>query len=192
MPKTSDPETWVSQYGDYLFRYAVLRVKDKTLAEDLVQETLLAALRARDRFKGTSSEKTWLVAILKHKIIDLLFRGHEEVQVEDIERAVDTNEDRFDDSGHWKTQLGNWGNPEKALEDSEFWRVFTRCVENLRPPMADVFILRELQNLSGKDLCNVLNISTTNNAWVLLSRARMRMRECLESNWFNTIDGNES
>ena len=192
MPKTSNPDTWVEAYGDYLYRYAVLRVKDAAQAEDLVQDTFLAALRARERFKGTSSEKTWLVGILKHKIIDLLYRSHGELQVEDIERMADTTAGRFDNSGRWKTELGHWGNPEKSLEDADFWRVFTQCIENLPPNMADLFILRELNNLSGEELCNVLDISTTNNAWVMLSRARMRMRECLEAHWFNKDTGDEA
>lgn len=189
MTALSDPDNWVAAHGDYLYRYAMMRVRDPAVAEDLVQETFLAALKGRGNFSGKSSEKTWLVGILKHKLIDQVYRSRSGVQVENIELTADLSAERFDESGHWRASLAEWSDPDRALEKDEFWRVFEACVERLPPQMARLFLLKEMDGLSGEELCKALDISTTNNAWVMLSRARMRLRDCLEANWF-TGQGN--
>lgn len=192
MHTSTDPTSWVTQYGDALYRYALMRVREPALAEDLVQETLLAALKASKRFAGQSSEKTWLIGILKHKMVDH-FRKHKyETQIENIDLARDTQEDKFDHRGHWNVALKEWANPDSDLEKKEFWQVFQRCIQNLPDHLADLFVLREINGLPSKEVCKVLDISTTNNMWVMLSRSRMRLRQCLEANWFgNETTGSE-
>lgn len=182
---TSDPATWVERHGDVLYRYALLRTQDAALAEDLVQETFLAALKARARFAGQSSEQTWLVGILKHKLLDH-FRAHAGAAAE--QELVDDAaylDSVFDTQGHWARPPGVWENPDSALETQDFWRVFRACLRNLPGHLADLFILREINELSSADVCKVLDISTTNNMWVMLSRARMRLRQCLDQHWFH-------
>jgi len=181
----TDPETWVSQHGDAMYRYALMRLKNPTVAEDLVQETFLAALKARHNFAGKSSEKTWLIGILKHKIIDHFRKSKREVLVEDINAEADHQDEFFDENGHWNTRFGVWNRPNEALEQKEFWEIFSSCISDLPEHLADLYILREINGMQSDEVCKVLNISTTNNMWVMMSRARMRIRRCLEARWFN-------
>lgn len=182
---TSDPATWVERHGNVLYRYALLRTQDAALAEDLVQETFLAALGARARFSGQSSEQTWLIGILKHKMIDH-FRVQAGARTEQaLADDADYLDGLFSSTGHWAQPPAAWASPEGALETEDFWRVFRACIRNLPDHLADLFILREINDLPSQDLCKVLEISTTNNMWVMLSRARMRLRECLDKHWFN-------
>lgn len=181
----SDPATWVERHGNVLYRYALLRTQDAALAEDLVQETFLAALQARAGFTGQSSEQTWLIGILKHKLSDH-FRSHagavtEQARVDD----ADYLDSVFSASGHWARPPGAWERPDGALESEDFWRVFNACLRKLPGHLADLFILREINDLPGEDVCKVMQISTTNNMWVMLSRARMRLRQCLDQHWFH-------
>jgi len=182
--RSSDPESWVDQYGDYLFRYALFRIRDPQVAEDVVQEAFLAALQARDRFTGLSSERTWLAGILKHKILDYFRKTSHESCVDHEERVTQNLEDQFDDQGHWKTPgIGpkEWDeDPSKSLERKEFWDVLTRCLAELPPRHARAFSLREVDDLSSDEICKVLNVSAT-NLWVVLHRARNHLRRCLEN-----------
>ncbi len=190
----SDPEQWLAAYGDALYSYALVRVRNPALAEDLVQETLLAALKARDRFAGQSSEKTWLIGILKHKLIDHLRRAHRQHQVEDIEGEADRHamdQAAFDEQGNWKLPPGEWSRPDEALEQKEFWQAFQECLEGLPKHLADLFTLREIQGIESEEVRKTLEISTTNNMWVMLSRTRRRLRECLENHWFHAAQGQE-
>ena len=186
----SDPETWVERYGDVLFRYALVRLRDALRAEDAVQETFLAALQARSGFSGKSSERTWLVGILKHKIIDQFRRLSREQPVETID-STDELDARFDKSGHWKVDEGlgpiEWtGASANALvEQKEFLEVLQRCMAKLPPRLAEAFSLRELEECGTDELCQVLSISST-NVWVMLHRARRQLRQCLELNWFGS------
>ena len=124
-----EPEEWVDEYGDALFRFAVARIKDPSLAEELVQETFLAALRARENFKGRSSPKTWLIAILKHKIIDHFRKKKPEESREDIERFSESGDQPFNQKGAWNNRPTQWGtNPGKIFEQKEFLDVsLQRC-----------------------------------------------------------------
>lgn len=179
----TDPEKWVVDYGDYLYRYALSRVQDPATAEDLVQETFLAALRAQGGFRGESSERTWLTGILKHKVIDHIRRKSRERPVNDIEASVDSLDERFDDKGHWKVGPAKWTvNPRKLLEQKEFWKVFYSCLSKLSDRLARALVLREMDGLSSDEIRKIFNISET-NTYVLLHRARMRMRRCLDVNW---------
>ncbi|MBL1260485.1 MAG: sigma-70 family RNA polymerase sigma factor [Thiotrichaceae bacterium] len=192
MNSVSDPATWVTQHGDALFRYALMKMRDKSLAEDMVQETFLAALKARQRFSGQSSEKTWLIGILKHKIIDHFRKHKREQSCDDIESLTEQLNQQFDHTGHWSIPMRSWQEPEQAHENQEFWKVFAACIAHLPDHLADLFILREVKGLTSEEICKLLDISTTNNMWVMLSRARMRLRGCLDSRWFNRNSDDQS
>jgi len=191
MTTLSNADTWLELYGNDLYRHAFFRVHDADLAEDLVQETLLAALKAREGFAGHSSEKTWLIGILKHKIIDHFRKSKREQLVDDIAIEADRQQDRFDASGHWKVQFAEWHNPDKSLEQQQFWEIFNICIKHLPARLAELYTLRELNDLPTDEVCKLLDISTTNNMWVMLSRARMRLRDCLENGWFNPTSQQE-
>lgn len=179
----SDPETWVDQYGDYLYRHALARTQDPGIAEDMVQETFLGALHARDTFKGHSTEKTWLVGILKHKILDYIRKKSREQPVGNIEAIAESADEFFDEKGHWRVGPAKWAvNPRKLLERKEFWEIFSNCLSGLSDRLAQAFMLRELDGLSGEEIRKILNVTAT-NTYAILSRARMRMRNCLEVKW---------
>lgn len=188
-PKT-DARKWVDDYGDALFRFAVARVKNQSIAEDLVQEAFLAALQSRDRFKGQSSEKTWLMAILKHKILDY-YRKDQLAQALYVSPGQD-DEDLdafFDRQGQWQLQPVKWrSDPQKAHELSEFMDHFYRCLAQLPKRNADAFVYREIDGMSTEEICRLLAIST-NNCWVVLYRARMLLRHCLEDVGYDPSDG---
>jgi RNA polymerase sigma-70 factor (TIGR02943 family) len=182
--KTTNPETWVDTYADSLYQYAVFRVRLPSVAEDLVQETFLAAFHSRETFKGRSSEKTWLVGILKNKIIDYFRKKNREMPAEKIELMADTLSDAFDESGHWRVGPAPWDtNPDAQFEQEEFMVILQQCIERLPERLAQVFVLREMDELETKKICKLLGISAS-NAWVMLHRARASLRECLEKNWF--------
>ena len=185
-PAFSSPKEWVDLYGDFLFRYAFLRVQNRQVAEDLVQETFLGAFRSRSSFAGRSSEKTWLVGILKHKIQDYYQERSREAVADSDQQAMDDWRYLFNERGQWKSEgMGpkEWGaDPGTILERKEFWDALTRCLGELPPRQAHVFSLREIDGLRGKEVCEKLNISDA-NLWVILYRARMHLRRCLEAKW---------
>jgi RNA polymerase sigma-70 factor (ECF subfamily) len=184
----TDPNTWLDQHGDALYRFALVRVRDSAVAEDLVQDTLLAALRAHERFAGQSSELTWLIAILKNKIVDHYRRHVREAPLPDSEDPDGLIDALFKKSNdHWLTVPAAWQDPDMSLENSQFWQAFTDCLQGLPARQAQAFTLTELDGLGTDELCKVLGV-TSSNVWVLLHRARLRLRECLEHGWF----GNES
>jgi RNA polymerase sigma-70 factor (ECF subfamily) len=181
----SDPANWVDQYGDLLFRYALLRLRDPILAEDVVQETLLAALQGRKNFESRSTERTWLVGILKHKIIDYFRKAGREEPINDDESQQSVGEGDFKQNGRWRIGPAPWKMDSSAiLEQNEFWEILRQCTSALPSRLANAFMLKEVEELSSKEVCKVCNISPT-NLWVMLHRARFRLRECLEVNWFN-------
>ncbi|UCG11287.1 MAG: sigma-70 family RNA polymerase sigma factor [Deltaproteobacteria bacterium] len=186
----SDPESWVDEHGDILFRYALFRIQDVQLAEDLVQETFLAALRARDSFAGRSSVRTWLFGILKHKIIDHIRKASRERPADDIEKIADLRTDSFDETGGWKSFPAKWTtDPGLFFQQREFWATLKSCLSELPPRLNQAFTLRELDGLSADEVRKILNVSPTNGG-VMLHRARMRLRDCLESKWFGKENGN--
>ncbi len=179
----NDPERWLDLHGDALYRFAYLRTRDASLAEDLVQETLLAALAARERFAGASSERTWLIAILKNKIIDHQRRaGREAPLTEDADD--DALDALFNQREHWSVRPLDWGRPHETLENQQFWRVLMECLKALPARLAEGFVLREIEGLTAEEVCKVLEV-TSSNLWVSLHRARMRLRLCLETQWFS-------
>lgn len=189
------PETWLDGHGDALFRYAYLRLGDRSEAEDLVQDTLLAALAACHRFTGRSSERTWLIGILKHKLAD-----YWRCRARSAPLAPPTDPDSpetdelletlfaVEGGGHWRMSPAAWPDPDAALEQKEFWRVLTDCIAQLPPRQANAFCLRELDGLEAEEMCKVLGAAPT-NVWVLLHRARLRLGQCLEHRWFGRETG---
>jgi RNA polymerase sigma-70 factor, ECF subfamily len=177
-----DPQRWLTEHGDYLFRYARRRLMSAELAEDAVQETLLAALKAHEGFKGGSSERTWLTGILKHKVVDII-----RVQAREITAPGSDNEDDaqdwealFDQSGHWNQTFADWKTPESELENNRLRQALQDCLDGLKPNLSQIFSLRELTGLSTEGICKELNITAT-NAWVMLHRAKLFLRECLDA-----------
>jgi RNA polymerase sigma-70 factor (ECF subfamily) len=152
------------------------------LAEDAVQETLLAAFKASQGFQGTSSERTWLTGILKHKVVDIIRQQAREVTAPGGESEDDAQdwEALFDQTGHWTQPIAEWKTPETELEASRIRQALQDCLDGLKPNLAQIFSLRELTGLATEQICKELNISAT-NAWVMLHRAKLFLRECLES-----------
>jgi RNA polymerase sigma-70 factor (ECF subfamily) len=158
------------------------------LAEDAVQETLVAALASREGFSSRSSVKTWLTGILKHKIVDAIRqRQRQPVILATFEEEIDLDEfdPMFKDNGAWEAPPADWGDPENALSRQEFMQVVELCLEKLPPNTARVFMMREVMELETDEICKELTI-TANNLWVILYRARMALRHCLEQNWFSS------
>src|SRR5260370_25197099 len=183
----TNPGRWLDEHGDGLFRYALARVRRREAAEDLVQETMMSAIRSRERFAGQSSERSWLTGILKHKIGDHFRKLGRETSFTDLESLSDEFSEKFVPEGYWVHVKGpkEW-KPEsdEVMHRAEFWQTMRHCLDNLPDPIATVFILPELHQVESKEICSMLSISE-GNLWVMLHRARMALRECLEINWFN-------
>jgi RNA polymerase sigma-70 factor (ECF subfamily) len=170
----------------YLLRVARLQLRDAALAEDVVQDTLTAALIAQGGFTGKSSVKTWLTGILKHKIVDAIRKKQREPVAAsslDDEADLEDFEGLFKENGGWQAPPANWGDPEQALNRRQFFDMMEFCLEKLPPNTARVFMMREVMELESDEICKELTI-TANNLWVILYRARMSLRECLELHWF--------
>ena len=149
---TSEPETWLNDYGDMLYRYALLRVRSEATAEDLVQDTLLAGLQGFKNFTGQSTVRTWLIGILKHKIIDYFRKNrHETSTLSETDMGDDLLAHQFDEEGNWQVSLVEWATPDKSLDNEQFWQVFNDCLARLPKKMADLFVLRTLENLSSEE-----------------------------------------
>ena len=162
----------------YLLRYASLQLRDRHAAEDAVQETLVAALAGEAGFAGRSNLRTWLTGILKHKIVDAIRRARRDSLAEG-----DDFDALFDESGHWAEPPAAWPDPDASLQQKEFFGVLEQCLERLPARTAQAFMMREHLGFETADICKELGISAT-HCWVLLHRARMALRECLEANWF--------
>jgi RNA polymerase sigma-70 factor (ECF subfamily) len=177
--------TLIHTHRSYLLRVAVLQLRDADLAEDVVQDTLVAALQGAGGFSGRSSIKTWLTGILKHKIVDAIRKKGRGPVVSslDEECQIDDFDALFDEVGHWENPPSTWGDPEAELSRSQFFDMVDFCLEKLPPNTARVFMMREVMELESDEICKELAI-TANNLWVILYRARMSLRECLELHWF--------
>lgn len=181
--KSLNPSQWLGEYGDYLYAYALSRLRNDHAAEEVVQETFVAALRAAEQYSGRGAERAWLLGILKRKIVDYVRRRHRGKGAE-VSAADDSwLEEVFDERGSWKDDLRWFGQaPDTSAEREEFWQAFRQCLEKLPPRQADVFVLRELDEQSSEEICKNLEISTS-NLWVLLHRARLGLARCLTRRW---------
>jgi len=186
MTDTPLPQTLAAFHKD-LLRFAMLQLRDQAAAEDAVQETMLAALQGVERFASRAQLKTWVFSILKNKIIDAIRRRVREPNMTppDEEIADSDFDPLFDERGHWRreSQPSTWGDPVKALENTRFWAVFDVCMNRLPANTARVFMMREVLGLETEEICRELALSS-GNCWVVLHRARMGLRLCLEETWF--------
>lgn len=181
----SAPEQWLALYGNILYRYALVRIREPEISEDLVQETLLAALKARANYAGQASEQTWLIGILKHKMMDYFRKAsRDKTQAFDEQFASATDDDYFDQQGHWQIDLSSGSGPEKSLEQEQFLEILQACIDRLPPRMAQLFVLSELDGMENEEICKTMSISTMNNFWVMMSRVRVQLRHCLDLNGF--------
>lgn len=176
----------MDDHGQCLFRYALVRVRKPEVAEDLVQETFLAAVRGYEKFGGRSSERSWLVGILKNKIVDYFRKLGRETSFTDMEFLSEEFSEKFGAVGMWKHEEGpiEW-KPEadEVMHRGEFWQTMRDCLAKLPQKVRDVFTMREMEEIASKEICRTLSI-TESNLWVMLHRARMALRECLAINWF--------
>ncbi|MFZ2405560.1 MAG: sigma-70 family RNA polymerase sigma factor [Methylobacter sp.] len=182
-------EQILAEQRPVLFRYALLQLRDSELADDAVQETLLAAWQSAAGFEGKAGLRTWLIGILKHKIADHWRRSAREAVAPAFDRTDGDDgeaeeDDYFMSSGHWNGGPKAWADPEAAFKQQEFWAIYEVCQNNLPPKMANVFMLRELVGLDADEVCREAGLSDA-NYWVTMHRARLRLRECLEIRWFN-------
>ncbi|HEY7840148.1 MAG TPA: sigma-70 family RNA polymerase sigma factor [Gammaproteobacteria bacterium] len=174
----------------YLYRYALARLRDPDLAQDVVQDAIVAAMAASGSFRSGASLRTWLIAILRNKIVDAVRIRSRTVPLAPHapdEDAIDDEIDRqFSPDGHWASGRVPmaWANPEAAFESAEFWTVFERCLERVPGRTAEVFVMREVLGESVPEICKILEISASNCS-VMLYRARMRLKDCLSANWFS-------
>ena len=179
----------IESHRGYLVRYATAQLRDRELAEEAVQEALLAALEGIGGFDGRSTLRTWLTSILRFKVIDIQRRQvADRARVElDEERLADEHEawldEMFDETGHWRSPPQAWNDPEAALEQRRFWEVFETCLAGLPATASRVFFKREVLGEDTPAICGSEGI-TSSNCWVILHRARIALRMCLERNWF--------
>jgi RNA polymerase sigma-70 factor (ECF subfamily) len=189
-PMTTDqaerlhPELWVHDHGDYLFRYAYYRLGDVSAAEDAVQDTFIAALRGQAGFSGKSSERTWLVGILKHKLMDRLRQQYRDRDLRESAENEAAWQVDFNRLGLWMEAPGSWRiDPAAIRERREFWEILQQCLKDLPDMTAQAYMMREIDGLPTEEVCKVLGLSA-NNLWVRLHRARSALRRCLEKKWF--------
>lgn len=183
-------ENQLAEHRSYLLRFAHLQLRNDAWAEDVVSETFLAALSKPQSFENRSQLKTWLVGILKHKILDVFRHRAREVCLDakpeaDVSEALDSLVFKAD--GHFETPPTDWGNPEQDLNSRQFFLVLEACTEKLPVAMGRAFLMREWLELSCEEICKELGMTST-NLYVQLHRARLRLRECLEINWFGNHD----
>ena len=179
-----DPETWMDLYGDLLYRFALFRVKDTTAAEDIVQETFLAALGAYKNYKGHSTVRTWLIAILKYKSVDYIRKKVWEQRSNELEYLEDMVDRTFNGQGKWRFRYCKRAStPMQLYARKEFIEILYRCLSTLPERLAKAFVMREIDGLSTKEICETLNVTPT-NCWVMLHRARQRLMACLGTCWF--------
>lgn len=181
---TLDPEKWVDNYGDYLYNYAYARVQSKEVSEDLVQETFIAGLKGKTSFQGRSTEITWLISILKRKVIDYYRKMSSKKEISSSEFSMPFQKDGVWE-GHWimerapKTWKTDLDDP---LNQKEFRDILDKCLAHLPDKWKAVFVLKFIEDLNSKEICKELEC-TPSNLWVMLHRARLKLRDCIELNW---------
>ncbi len=182
-----NPERWVHSYGDYLYNYALSRLYSKDLAEDILQETFLYAWQSRDSFSGKSTERTWLISILKRKIAD-----HYRKKATKKEQGIEFNTPFIQGDflqGKWNDERAphDWGVDEDDLsKDENFMRSIRQCISHLPDKWKAVFTLKHIEELTNNEICEMLDMSD-NNIWTILHRSRLRLRACIENLWFKKI-----
>lgn len=177
-------EKWVDNYADYMYNYAIVRVNDSDLAKDLVQETLFAGLKSAKNFQGKSTERTWLISILKRKIIDYYRKINSKNGQVEVRKAFYDNGER---QGDWLEEAvpQNWREqPDKLFENEELKTKLNACITALPKKYRTVFNMKTLEEFETETICEELDI-TASNLWVIIHRARVQLRKCMGDNWFN-------
>lgn len=180
---TLNPNNWVKLYADYLFNYTISRVNNHDLSKDLVQETFFSGLKAQGNFKGLASERTWLISILKRKIIDHYRKINSAKGKAEVKMNFHIDGDR---EGEWIEERApaNWNNEtDKGIENKELNLVLEKCINQLPEKYAMVFRMKTIQEFETEEICKELEI-TSSNLWVIIHRARTQLRKCMEDNWF--------
>ncbi|GAA4099835.1 sigma-70 family RNA polymerase sigma factor [Mucilaginibacter panaciglaebae] len=185
VPHTINPHKWVDNYADYLYAYALSRINDEEQARDLVQEVFLAALEKADHFEGRSSERTWLTAILKNKIIDIYRKRSPGLNNKTSKTDDKTYDDFFYEDGHWREE--HWPKElgvedQDPLHNKELNRVLQQCMQKLPALWLAVFTMKHMEEESSENICKQLKV-TSANFWVIIHRAKLNLRACLQKNW---------
>jgi len=183
--KSLDSKRWVEQYANQLFKFAVSRIGNSELAKDLVQDTFLSALKNADGFRGDISEKNWLYTILKNKIIDH-YKSKARAITSSLNEQLEKMNDYFDEEGNWHSMAKptHWlVNDLQNIETKEFYGILDSCKKKLNELQHMVFTMKFMDDMNSDNICKELNISSS-NYWVLMHRAKLQMRACLEKNWF--------
>ncbi len=178
-----NPEKWIDSYADYLFNYTISRVNDAEIAKDLVQETFLAGLKSAKNYKGDAAERTWLIAILKRKVIDHYRKTNSKKGRAEVRMDYSAHTDA---QGDWLAEqvadpLSSFEND--AIENQELGRAIHSCIAKLPKKQALVFTMKTIQGMDTETICNELNINPS-NLWVMIHRARTGLMGCLNKNWF--------
>lgn len=180
----ANPQKWLELYGDLLYQYALPRVNDNVIAEDLVQDTFLSALKGLDGYKGEASEKNWLFTILKNKIIDFYRKKSTEQAVMTMPDLKRVDDEWFNEEGSWAENRmpKDWQAADNPVERKEIQKIINWCKDHLKALQQTVFTLKYMEDLDSDEICKVLKISSS-NYWVLIHRARLQMRDCVEKYW---------
>jgi RNA polymerase sigma-70 factor (ECF subfamily) len=181
----TQPENWVAEHGDYLFQFAFVRLRNRAAAEDAVQETFLAGIKALDRYDGKTPVRYWLRGILRHKVVDYIRIASREIVPEASDGEDITDSITFKAFGIPTPNPPPWTfDPKHAFEQKEFWEMFYVCMSKLPDAMGLAFTLRELEGISTEEICKEMKLKP-NNLWVVLHRARMQLKACIESKWMD-------
>jgi len=178
-----DPDKWIDLYADYLFNYTISRVSDSERAKDLVQETFFAGLKSMKNFEGKATERTWLISILKRKIIDHYRKTNSKKGKAEVRMNFYSDGDR---EGDWIEERvpQEWNSStDAAMESEELGDTLKDCIGKLPEKYKMVFEMKTIQEFETEDICNELDI-TSSNLWVIIHRARTQLRRCMEDNWF--------
>ncbi|MDF0534956.1 sigma-70 family RNA polymerase sigma factor [Shewanella yunxiaonensis] len=179
-------DAYMSQLRQQMLKFACLQLRDEHLAEDAVQEALIGAIKNIGDFRHRSALKSWVFGILKHKIADVLRQRQRQLDFSELDETETMLEQLlFDSRGHWNAgeQPQHWQSPQQSAVDENFWQIFEACLENLPEAQARLFMMREFIELDSEEICQLHDISLS-NLYVMLYRARLRLRECLEIKWF--------
>jgi len=181
---TLNTNKWIDNYADYLYNYSISRVSNSDLAKDLVQDTFFAGLKSAKNFQGKASERTWLVSILKRKIIDYYRKINSKKGQAEVRMSF---YDDGENEGSWLEERvpQSWDNAsEKKIENEELKNQLESCIQKLPEKYAIVFRMKTVQEFETEEICKELGI-TSSNLWVIIHRARTQLRKCMEDNWFN-------
>ena len=183
MKNERDPEYWVEEYADYLFGFAYSRLNDSHKAEDVLQETYLAAVKSVDKYDGRVPIKFWLRGIMKNKIVDSIKKDLRELNESELDSFPELNTKIFKRSGIFSRKVESWDfDPSQSFEKEEFWQIFSKCLEKLNDPLRSIYMLKEIDGMKTEEICKEFSISQA-NLWVITHRVRKQMKRCLNKNW---------